>query len=321
MTVATLVLPAVIICNFLGLMVMVMVYMERKISARFQQRFGPTKVGPHGILQLIADTIKLISKEDIQHSQVDRVVFWVAPVAIFVISLMGYAVVPWGPNLIPADLNVGILYILAVTSMTTLAILMAGWGSNSKFTLLGGMRSAAQLASFEIAMLLSILPIILMVGSLSLQSIVAAQHNYWFILVQPVAFLLFLTSSLAETNRVPFDIPEAESELVSGYNTEYSGMKFSFFFFAEYVNMFMGSALLATLFFGGWMGPAVLPPPVWLFTKILFFLFVFMWIRWTLPRVRIDQLMEFGWKVLIPIGFLNLLATAIVLLLVRGSGG
>ena len=179
------------------------------------------------------------------------------------------------------------------------------------------MRSAAQLASFEIAMLLAIVPIVMLAGSLSLVSIVQAQEGYWFILVQPVAFLLLLVSSLAETNRVPFDIPEAESELVSGYNTEYSGMKFSFFFFAEYVNMFTASAIMATLFFGGWMGPAGVPAPIIFFGKILFFIFVFMWIRWTLPRVRIDQLMEFGWKVLVPIGFLNLFATALILL-VRG---
>jgi len=314
---AALWVPALIVCNFMGAMVMVMVYLERKISARFQQRMGPTRVGPHGILQLIADTIKLLAKEDILPAAADRIVFLLAPVMIFVTALMSYVVIPWAPGWVPKDLNIGILYILAVTSMTTLAILMAGWGSNSKWTLLGGMRSAAQLASFEIAMLLAIVPIVMLAGSLSLVSIVQAQEGYWFILVQPVAFLLLLVSSLAETNRVPFDIPEAESELVSGYNTEYSGMKFSFFFFAEYVNMFTASAIMATLFFGGWMGPAGVPAPIIFFGKILFFIFVFMWIRWTLPRVRIDQLMEFGWKVLVPIGFLNLFATALILL-VRG---
>ncbi|MFH0887178.1 MAG: NADH-quinone oxidoreductase subunit NuoH [bacterium] len=305
----------VIIATTLIVVVMFLVWMERKVSAHMQQRYGPMWVGRHGSLQLIADAIKLVAKEDLIPNAADKIVFWLAPILAFTAAFLAYLVIPIDGNLIVADLNIGILYILAVTSLTVIAIIMAGIGSNSKWTILGAMRSAAQIISYEVPLILSILGVIMITGSLSMISIVKAQENFWFILLQPLGFIIYLIAAVAETNRTPFDIPEAESELVAGYNTEYSGIKFAMLFFAEYVNVFTVSAIATTLFLGGWMGP-FLAGPIWFLIKTLIMVFIIMWFRWTYPRLRIDQLMGFAWKVLLPLSFINIAITGLVLLYV-----
>jgi NADH-quinone oxidoreductase subunit H len=295
------------------LVVLFLVWWERKLSGHFQQRFGPMRTGWHGWLQTIADGIKLFEKEDIIPKTVDRRVFFWAPVVCFAASFAAFAVIPWGKNLWPTDLNIGILYILAVTTFVVISLLMAGWGSNNKYALLGGMRSAAQIVSYEVPLTLSILGVIMIVQSLSMVEIVAAQSKVydWFIFRQPLGFLIYLVAATAETNRAPFDIPEAEQELVAGFNIEYSGMKFAMFFLAEFLNMFLVSAIAATLFLGGWQGP-ILPSWVWFIGKTMFLVFVIIWFKWTYPRLRVDQLMEFCWKVLLPLAFLNLIITGFI---------
>jgi len=301
---------SVIVLVFLAVTTMFLVYLERKVSAHFQVRYGPMRVGWHGSLQLVADAFKLLMKEDIIPKMADKWVFLTAPVLVFVSAYLAYLVIPFSPILVVKDLNVGLLYVIGVTSLTVLAILMAGWSSNNKYALLGGLRAVAQIISYEIPLILSIIPVIMLAGSLSLNRIVAAQNNLPFILLQPLGFLLYLLSATAEVNRTPFDIPEAESELVAGYNIEYSGMRFVMFFFAEYLNMFTVCALATTLFLGGWQGP-FLPAPVWFFLKTYFLVLVLMWMRWTLPRLRIDQLMNFCWKGLLPLSLINLILTAL----------
>jgi NADH-quinone oxidoreductase subunit H len=285
---------------------MVLVYMERKISGHFQVRYGPMRVGWHGALQLIADSLKLLMKEDIIPKNTDKLVFMAAPVLVFVAAYLAYFTLPFAPGWVVLDLNVGLLYVVAVTSLTVLAILMAGWSSNNKYALLGGFRSVAQIVSYEVPLLVSLIPVIMLSGSLSLTKIVEAQSHLPFIVLQPLGFLIYLISAVAEVNRGPFDIPEAESELVAGFNIEYSGMKWAMFFFAEFVNMFTVCALATLLFLGGWNGP-ILPPLVWFFLKTYFLIFILMWVRWTFPRLRIDQLMTFCWKILLPLSFINLL--------------
>ena len=301
---------SVIVLVFLAVTTMFLVYLERKVSAHFQVRYGPMRVGWHGSLQLVADAFKLLMKEDIIPKMADKWVFLTAPVLVFVSAYLAYLVIPFSPILVVKDLNVGLLYVIGVTSLTVLAILMAGWSSNNKYARLGGLRAVAQIISYEIPLILSIIPVIMLAGSLSLNRIVAAQNNLPFILLQPLGFLLYLLSATAEVNRTPFDIPEAESELVAGYNIEYSGMRFVMFFFAEYLNMFTVCALATTLFLGGWQGP-FLPAPVWFFLKTYFLVLVLMWMRWTLPRLRIDQLMNFCWKGLLPLSLINLILTAL----------
>jgi len=303
----------IIISNVLIIFVMFMVWLERKVSAHMQSRFGPMVVGGHGWLQLIADTIKLLGKEDITPKAADKFVFITAPIIAFASAFMAYLVIPFDKTWIVADLNVGILYIMAVTSLTVISIIMAGWGSNNKWTILGAMRSASQIISYEIPLILSIISVVMMAGSLSMVSIVEAQSRIWFIFLQPIAFLIYLSAAVAEANRAPFDIPEAESELVSGYNTEYSGMKFAMFFFAEYVNLFTVSAIAATLFLGGWSG-FLLPGIFWFLIKTFAIVFIIIWIRWTFPRLRVDQLSDFGWKVLVPLAFANIGITGLVML-------
>ena len=295
---------------FLAVTTMFLVYLERKVSAHFQVRYGPMRVGWHGALQLIADAFKLLMKEDIIPKMADKWVFVAAPVLVFVSAYLAYLVIPFSPLLVVKDLNVGLLYILGVTSLTALAILMAGWSSNNKYALLGGFRSVAQIISYEVPLLLSLVPVVMLAGSLSLVKIVEAQKTLPFILLQPLGFFIYFIAATAEVNRTPFDIPEAESELVAGYNVEYSGMKFVMFFFAEYLNMFTVCALAATLFLGGWQGP-LLPPLVWFFLKTYFLVFILMWLRWTLPRFRVDQLMSFCWKFLLPLAFLNLIFSSL----------
>ncbi len=302
---------AVVIFGFLALVVLFLVWVERKVSAHIQQRLGPMRTGWHGWLQTIVDAIKMLQKEDITPVTADRPVFYWAPIIAFVSAFLVYIVMPFGDGLIVSDLNIGILFILAITTFTVISLLMAGWGSNNKYALLGGMRSAAQVVSYEVPMVISVLPVVLFVGSLSMVDIVQSQAQIyqWYIFrlpFGPIAFLMYLISATAEINRTPFDLPEAEQELVAGFFVEYSGMKFAMFYLAEFINMFTVSAIGATLFLGGWQGP-LLPSWMWFLIKTFGLVLVFMWFRWTYPRVRVDQLMEFSWKFLMPVGFANLI--------------
>jgi len=303
-----------LLLGLLGVMVVVfgnalfLVWAERKVAGHMQIRIGPKEVGPYGLLQSIADSVKLLAKEIITPRFVDRPLYLLAPLLIFVPCLVAMVVIPFDARLQVRDINVGIVMILAFSSLTVLAIFMAGWGSVNKYSLIGGVRSISQSIAYEIPMLLSILPVVMMARSLSLKEVVEAQSPYWFVLVQPVAFLIYFVCAVAETNRTPFDLPEAESELVAGYHTEYSGMRFSLFFLAEYTNIFIVCALATTFFLGGYKGP-VLPGVVWFFLKTYALIFVIMWFRWTFPRVRFDQLLNFSWKFLIPLAMANLLVT------------
>ena len=289
-----------------------LIWVERKVSAHMQVRLGPMEVGPHGAIQPIADALKLMGKELITPEDVDKPIFWLAPIVVFMPVLLSFLVIPFSQSLIIKDMNVGIILILGFSTLAVLAILMAGWSSNNKYSVFGAIRSVAQNVAYEIPLLITVMSIILMVGSFKLSDIVAAQSGYWFILVQPLAFLLFVTCATAETNRAPFDLPEAESELVAGFHTEYSGMRFAVFFLAEYTNMFIAASVGTVLFLGGWHGP-ILPGVVWFFLKVYALVFMMMWFRWTFPRVRFDQLITFAWKILIPLAFVNLLLTAFVL--------
>ena len=303
-------------------------WLERRVWARIQSRVGPNRVGPQGILQWVADGIKNLLKEDIIPAAADRKLFALAPYVVFVGFLATFVVIPFGSRLIVADLNIGILYILAITSLVVVGILMAGWSSNNKWSLLGGMRSAAQIVSYEIPAGLAVLTIIFTAGTLSMQGIIGQQGWapwQWYLFHSPftfVAFFLFFTAALAEGNRTPFDIPEAESELVAGYVTEYSGMRFLFFFFAEWGNLYVIGAVATTLFLGGWQIPPVTDNPILrglleftvFFLKSYLWVIVAMWIRGTLPRVRVDQLMSLCWKYMVPLSFMCLLGTAIWML-------
>ena len=270
------------------------------------------EVGPHGVLQSLADALKLMGKELITPEEVDKPIYWLAPIVVFLPVLLSFLVIPFSQTLIIRDMNVGIVLILAFSTLSVLAILMAGWSSNNKYSVFGALRSVAQNIAYEIPLLITVMSIILMVGSFKLSDIVAAQSRVWFIAVQPLAFILYIICATAETNRAPFDLPEAESELVAGFHTEYSGMRFALFFLAEYTNMFIAAAVATVLFLGGWHGP-FLPGVVWFLVKVYAIVFLLMWFRWTFPRVRFDQLVTFAWKILIPLAFVNLLLTAFVL--------
>jgi NADH-quinone oxidoreductase subunit H len=311
--------------------VMGMIYAERRVSAFMQGRLGPNRVGPKGLLQPIADGIKFFMKEDLIPSGADKPIFILAPAILLIPALMTFAVIPFGSSITifgreialqVADVNVGILYILALTSIGVYGIVLAGWSSNSKYSLLGGLRSSAQLISYELAMGLAVVSIILLAGSLRLNDIIADQQGYflsWNVFKQPLAFIIFLVAVYAETNRLPFDLTEAEQELVGGYHTEYSSLKFAMFFLAEYANMITAAALTVTLFFGGWDVPFLDESSLGLLGAILsvlsfilkmaFFLFLFIWVRWTFPRFRYDQLMRLGWKVLLPLALVNIFLT------------
>jgi len=286
--------------------------MERKVSAHMQLRPGPMEVGWHGSIQTIADALKLLAKELITPKDVDRWVYLLAPIVVFLPVLLSFLVIPFSPDLIIRDMNVGILLILAFAALTVLSILMAGWASNNKYSVFGAIRSVAQNVAYEIPLLITLMSIILMVGSFSLVDVINAQSRYWFIVVQPLAFILYITCATAETNRAPFDLPEAESELVAGFHTEYSGMRFALFFLAEYTNMFIVAAIATVFFLGGWRGP-FLPGIAWFFIKVYAIIFLIMWFRWTFPRVRFDQLITFAWKILIPLAFANLIITAFIM--------
>jgi NADH-quinone oxidoreductase subunit H len=270
------------------------------------------EVGPHGILQTIADGVKLVGKELIEPKAADKTLFWLAPLVVFMPVLVGFVVVPFAQGMIVRDINVGVLLIFAFAALTTLSVLMAGWSANNKYALLGAARSVAQSIAYEIPMLLAVIPIVMMAGSFQLTKIVEAQGTLPYLFLQPLAFLIYFIAGVAETNRAPFDLPEAESELVAGFHTEYSGMRFALFFLAEYSNMFIVAAIATSLFLGGWKGP-VLPGLAWFFIKCYALVFVLMWFRWTFPRVRFDQLMNFCWKVLIPLALVNIVATALLL--------
>ncbi len=291
---------------------LVMTWAERKVSGRIQRRIGPKEVGPSGLLQPIADTIKLISKEILTPKDVEKPLYFLAPALIFVPVLVSFVVIPFDGFLQVKDINVGILVVLAFSSLSVLSLLLAGWGSNNKYSLIGSVRSVAQNIAYEIPLLLSLLAVVFMVGSLSLKDIVEAQRGMWNVIYQPIAFLVFFVAGVAETNRTPFDLPEAESELVAGFHTEYSGMRFALFFLAEYTSMFIICAITTTFFLGGYLGP-ILPGFVWFFVKTYVLMFVILWFRWTFPRVRFDQLLNFAWKLLIPVSLLNLIATGGIL--------
>jgi NADH-quinone oxidoreductase subunit H len=300
-----------------------LVWLERKFLARLQIRYGPNRAGKFGLLQPIADSIKMLTKEDIVPAAADRFIFLLAPAVVATTALMMFAVVPFGSDLtlfgkkvplVITDLNVGLLYVFALSSLGVYGVAMGGWASNSKYSLLGGIRGAAQMISYELALGLSLVPIVMLADSFSIVEIVKAQEKYPFILVQPFAFVIFMISAMAESKRIPFDLPEAENELGAGYHTEYSGIRFGLFFLGEYVHLQVLGALVAVLFLGGWRGP-ILPGPVWLFIKIIFVALVMIWVRGTLPRLRYDQLMALGWKILIPAALINIMVTGAVLLM------
>jgi len=289
-----------------------LIWMERKVSAHMQLRPGPMEVGWHGSIQTIADALKLIGKELITPKDVDRWVYLLAPIVVFLPVLLSFLVIPFSQDMVIRDMNVGVLLILAFAALTVLSILMAGWASNNKYSVFGAIRSVAQNVAYEIPLLITLMSIIIMVGSFSLVDVVNAQSKYWFILIQPIAFILYITCATAETNRAPFDLPEAESELVAGFHTEYTGMRFALFFLAEYTNMFIVAAIATVFFLGGWRGP-FLPGFAWFFIKVYAIIFLIMWFRWTFPRVRFDQLITFAWKILIPLAFVNLIITAFIM--------
>jgi NADH-quinone oxidoreductase subunit H len=292
---------------------------ERKVLAYMQLRLGPTQVGPFGLLQPIADGIKLLHKELILPQSADKLLFVFAPILTFSLSLAAWAVIPFGPGLAFANINVGILYILAISSLGVYGIIIAGWSSNSKYAFLGAMRSAAQMISYEVAIGLVVVCVILCTGSLNLDDIVMAQRQHWFVVTLLPLAVIFFISSLAETNRTPFDLPEAETELVGGYNVEYSSFSYALFYLGEYANMILMSAMNVVLFFGGWLPPFnyswcnTLPPIIWFVGKICAFLFLFLWIRATLPRYRYDQLMRLGWRVFLPLSLLGVVVIAAVI--------
>jgi len=300
-----------------------LVLVERKFIARLQIRYGPNRAGKFGLLQPIADTVKMMVKEDTVPAAAEHTIFKLAPAVVAFTALLMFAVVPFGEDImiggwkipmVVTDLNVGLLFVFAMSSLGVYGVALGGWASNSKYSLLGGIRGAAQMISYELALGLSLVPIVMLARSFSLVDIVNAQAGYPFILVQPVSFVIFIISAMAESKRIPFDLPEAENELGAGYHTEYSGMRFGLFFLGEYVHMQVLGALTAVFFLSGWRGP-FLPPVLWLFIKIFLVSLVMIWIRATLPRLRYDQLMALGWKVLIPAALINIVITGAILLL------
>lgn len=291
-----------------------LIWLERRMLALWQDRYGPNRAGPFGLLIVAADTIKLFFKEDWIPPFADKGIFVIAPTIIAASVLMSFVIIPFAPGILVSDLNIGLLFFLAMSSLGVYSIVLGGWASNNKYSLLGALRGASQMISYEVFMGLSLMGIVMLSGSFRLTDIVMAQQDYWFIVTQPVAFVIFLIAGIAETHRLPFDIPEAESELVAGFHSEYSGMKFGMFFIGEYLGITLISSMLVTLFFGGWLGPGFLPPLVWFSLKTFAFILLFILLRASLPRPRYDQLMEYGWKILLPLALLNLLITGAVVL-------
>ena len=309
---AQMVVHAVLIAAFVAVLVLFLIWLTRKVSAHIQQRFGPMRVGWHGSIQTVADALKLVQKEDTTPRSCDRVVFNVAPFLACAPTIVAFVVIPFGDGAIIRDLNIGVLFLFAVTTINVIAIISGGWASGSKYSLLGGFRSAAQLVSYEVPLVLSVLGVIMLAGSMKMGAIVEAQKPLWFIVYQPLGFVIYVIAATAEVNRTPFDIPEAEQELVAGFNVEYSGMKFAMFFLAEFANMFLIAAIAATLFLGGWRGPW-LPGEAWFLLKSFAIVLLLMFFRWTYPRLRVDQLMSFAWKFLLPLAFLNLIITGLII--------
>ncbi len=291
-----------------------LIWLERRLLALWQDRYGPNRVGPFGLFQVLADMIKVFTKEDWIPPFADKAVFIIAPAVIVVVVLMSFAVVPYAPGIEVVDLNIGLLFFLAMSSLGVYSVALAGWASDSKYSLLGGLRASAQMLAYEVFMGLSLMGVVMLAGSFNLREIVEAQRHLWFVVPQFVGFVVFFIAGVAETHRLPFDLPEAESELVAGFHSEYSGMKFGMFFVGEYLGVTLISALTVTLFFGGWMGP-LLPPLAWFAIKTFVFICFFILLRAALPRPRYDQLMAFGWKICLPLSLINLLVTGAIVLM------
>jgi NADH-quinone oxidoreductase subunit H len=287
------------------------IWVERRLLAVWQDRYGPNRVGPFGLMQVVADVIKLLTKEDWIPPFADRAVFILAPCIVVATVLLSFSVIPYGPGIHVVDLNIGLLFFLGMSSLGVYSVVLGGWASNSKYSLLGGLRAAAQMLSYEVFMGLSLLGVVILAGSFNLIDVVEAQRRMWFVIPQLIGFVIFLIAGLAEAHRLPFDIPEADSELVAGFHAEYSGMKFAMFFLGEYLGITLISAMVVTLFFGGWLGP-VLPPVIWFLIKTFIFIAFFILMRASLPRPRYDQLMAYGWKLLFPLAVLNLLVTGAI---------
>jgi NADH-quinone oxidoreductase subunit H len=292
----------------------ILIWVERRMLALWQDRYGPNRVGPFGLLQSVADMVKIFFKEDWIPPFADKPVFIIAPAIVVATVLMSFAIIPFAPGIHVIDLNIGILFFLGMSSLGAYSIVLGGWSSDNKYSLLGALRGSAQMISYEVFMGISLLGVVMLTGSFSLVDIVNAQQKMWFVVPQIVGFVIFLIAGIAETHRLPFDIPEAESELIAGYHSEYSGMKFGMFFVGEYLGITLVSALITTLFFGGWLGPSFLPGVIWFFIKTFVFILFFVLLRAGLPRPRYDQLMEYGWKFLLPLSLLNLLVTGAVIL-------
>ncbi len=294
----------------------ILIWMERRLLALWQDRYGPNRVGPFGLLQSVADMIKIFFKEDWIPPFADKVVFVIAPGIIVVTVLLTFAVIPFSPSFVVANLNIGVLFFLGLSSLGVYSVVLAGWSSASKYSLLGGLRASAQMLSYEVFMGLAMMGTVIMAGSFNLSDIVEAQRTVWFVIPQFLGFVLFMIAGIAETRRLPFDLPEAESELVAGFHSEYSGMKFGMFFVGEYMGVILISCMISLLYFGGWLGP-VLPGWLWFAIKVFFFITFFILLRAALPRPRFDQLMSWGWKIMLPLALLNLLVTGAIVLAVR----
>lgn len=307
----------IIVVVIVVLAALILILLERKVAGWTSQRPGPNRLGPRGWFQTIADAIKLLGKEDVTPAGADKFMFKVAPMIIFSLPMLSLAVIPYGSGLAPINLDLGIIYYLAITSISTLAFLMAGWGSNNKYALIGGMREVAQMISYEIPLLFSLLGVVMITQSFNLGVIVEAQKTIPFIILQPLAFVIFIIAGMAEVNRAPFDLVEADQEVVAGPFVEYTGLRWGLFFLGEYGNMTAMSALAATVFLGGWQGPAFLPGYVWFFMKVGIIIFFMMWVRWTFPRIRIDHLMNFAWKILLPLSILNIFLTGLGIYIYR----
>ncbi len=308
-----------IIGGVLGVMLSIaafLIWYERRMLSLWQDRYGPNRVGPFGLFQVLADMIKIFFKEDWIAPFADKWVFIIAPTFVVAAVLMGFAVVPFAPGIAVTDLNIGLLFFLAMSSLGAYSVFLGGLSSNNKYALLGSLRGAAQMISYEVFMSIALMGVVLMSGSFSLVDIVNAQKNMWFVVPQFVGFVIFFIAGVAETHRTPFDLPESESELVAGFHSEYSGMKFGMFFVGEYLGITLISAMIVTFYFGGWLGPAFLPPIVWFFIKTFVFITSFILLRAALPRPRYDQLMSLGWKILLPLALLNLLVTGAIILAV-----
>lgn len=291
-----------------------LIWVERRLLALWQDRYGPNRVGPFGLLQVLADMIKIFFKEDWIPPFADKAVFVIAPGILMITILLTFAIIPFTDSFFVLDSNIGLLFFLGNSSLGVYSIVLGGWASNNKYSLLGSIRASAQMLTYEVFMGLSLMGVVMMSDSFNLREIVEAQRGMWFVFPQFIGFLVFLIAGVAETHRTPFDIPEAEGELVAGYHSEYSGMKFGMFFVGEYLGVTLISALIVTLFFGGWLGPSFLPPAFWFFFKTAFFICFFVLLRASLPRPRYDQLMDFGWKILLPLVLLNILVTGAIIL-------